>query len=82
MSPAKNGGHIGIMSPSASLCCHTFGFRSITFEGMHQFHSNFREMSSIIQYSTILKVKVIRKILIELWPFLLRVLLNCRYEGR
>ena len=30
-----------IMTPASS--CHTFGFRSITYEGMHQFHSNFTE---------------------------------------
>ena len=41
--PAKHGGHIGIMtllaSSSASSGCHTFGFLSITFEEIHQFHS-------------------------------------------
>ena len=36
--PAKHGRHIRIMTPSASVSSsrhHTFGFRSITFEGMH-----------------------------------------------
>ena len=30
-------GVVGVVSS------HTFGFRSITFEGIHQFHSNFTE---------------------------------------
>ena len=34
---------------------NTFGFRSITFEGIHQFHSNFTEMSNIIKYRSSLK---------------------------
>ena len=43
--PVKHGRHIGFMSASsvAVFCCHTFGFRSKTFEGMHQFLSNFKE---------------------------------------
>ena len=40
VSPAKHGPHIGIII-AASSRRHTFGFRSITFEGMHQFHSKF-----------------------------------------
>ena len=45
VSPAKHGQHIGIMSPSASSssALSHFGLRSITFEGMHQFHSKFKE---------------------------------------
>ena len=35
--------------------CHTFGFRSLTLEGMHHFHSNFTEGSSIIKYRSSLK---------------------------
>ena len=35
-SPVKHGRHIGIMTPSSSGR-HTLEFRSITFEGMHQF---------------------------------------------
>ena len=35
--------------------CNTFGFRSITFEGIHQFHSNFTEVSTIIKYRSSLK---------------------------
>ena len=45
MSPAKHVRHIRIMTPdpsaSSSSGRHTFDFRSITFEGMHQFHSKF-----------------------------------------
>ena len=43
--------------------CHTLGFRSIIFEGMHQFHSNFTVGWSIIKYRPSLKVEVIHKIL-------------------
>ena len=45
VSPAKHGQHIGMMSPSASSssALSHFGLRSITFEGMHQFHSKFNE---------------------------------------
>ena len=52
VSPAKHGRHIGSMSLSASSspASHTVGFRSITFEGVHQFHTNFTEGSSIIKY--------------------------------
>ena len=45
VSPAKLGQHIWITTPSvltsASPGSHTFGFQSITFEGMHQFQSKF-----------------------------------------
>ena len=39
--PANHGQHIGNMTSSAlaSFGRHTFGFWSITFEGMHQIHS-------------------------------------------
>ena len=47
---------------------HNFSFQSITFEGMHQFHSNFTEGYGISKYRTSLKVKAIRKMLSELWP--------------
>ena len=57
--PAKHGRHIGIMSSSYALSHLWLPFDN--FEGMHQFHSNFTEGSSIW---------VIRKILTELWPFL------------
>ena len=43
MSPAKNGQHIGIMTPSALSGHHTFGFRSIFYEGMYLFYSKFTE---------------------------------------
>ena len=49
--------------------CDTFGFRSITFEGMHQFHVLFTKGYSIIKYRTSSNLGgVIRKLLIELWP--------------
>ena len=48
------------------LRCHTFGFRLITCEKMHQFHSNFTDGSNIIYYRSSLKKGTIRKILIEL----------------
>ena len=39
--------HVGIMTWHCCWCprprCHTFGFLSITFEGMYQFHSKFTE---------------------------------------
>ena len=47
VSPAKHGRYIGIMTPSASSSASLserqllVGFRSITFIGMHQFHSKF-----------------------------------------
>ena len=40
---------------SASSGRHTFGFQSITFEGIHQFHSKFTEGLSIIKYRSGLK---------------------------
>ena len=49
-------------------CCHTFCFRSITLEEMHQFHSNFKDMSSIIEYRSSSKKEVIRKILTVMAP--------------
>ena len=74
MSPAKHGRNIGIMTPSAassssalSLCWFPIDY----FEGMHQFHSNFSEGSSIIKYRSSSKKGVIRKILTELWPLIL-----------
>ena len=49
---------------------HNFGFRSITLEGMHQFHLNFTEGSSTIHYmSSLIRGEVIRKILTELGLF-------------
>ena len=58
MSPTKHGRHIGIMSASAEWRrprCHTFCFQSIASEWMHQFHSNFTEGSSVIEYRSSLK---------------------------
>ena len=40
---------------------HTFGFRSITLEWMHQFHFNFTEGSSIIKYTKSLTRGIIQK---------------------
>ena len=42
-SPAHHGQHLGIMTPSASALTYALGYRSITFEGMDQFHSKFTE---------------------------------------
>ena len=56
MLPAKHGRHIGIMTPSGLAAflrrpgCHTIGLRLIILEGMHKFHSNFTEGSSITKY--------------------------------
>ena len=41
VSPVKQGRHIGIMTTSSASSA--FGFRSITFEGMHKFHSKFTD---------------------------------------
>ena len=42
---------------------HTFCFRSITFEGMHWFHSNFAEHYLTIKYKSSLILIIIRQIL-------------------
>ena len=57
----------------------TFGFRSITLEGMHQFHLNFTEGSNIIKFRSSSKRGVIRKISMNYGPFLLRFWLNCQF---
>ena len=83
VSPAKQGWHIGIMTlwrRGRRLRLHTFGFRSITIEWMHQFHSNITERSNIIKCRSRSIKGVIRKILTELWPFiLLRFWLNFQF---
>ena len=71
---AKHGRNIEIMTPSASSSAYSasasdLGFRSITFEGMHQFHSKFTEGYSIIKYRSSLILEVIRTMLAELWSF-------------
>ena len=85
VSPAKHGRRIGIMTPSASSAYSAspsdFGFRSVTFEGMHQFHSKFIEGYSIIKYGSSLNLEVIRTILAEFWPFFLRICLNCGFRS-
>ena len=50
-----------------SIC----GFQLITFEGsiMQQFLSNYTEGLSIIKYRSRSNLKVIHKLLTELWPF-------------
>ena len=48
---------------------HTFRFRTITFEGMYWFHSNFAELYITIKYRSSSILVIIRKILAELWPF-------------
>ena len=42
---------------------HTFHFRSITFEGMYGFHSNFAELYITIKYRSGLILVIIRQIL-------------------
>ena len=46
-------------------------FHSITFEGMHWFHSNFSELYMYItlKYRSSSILVIIRQILAELWPF-------------
>ena len=56
------------MTPAVSSLS-SVGFQSITLEGMHQFHLNFTEGSSIIKYRPSSQKGVIRKLLTELWPF-------------
>ena len=46
------------------------GFRSITFEGMQHFLSNFTEGVNIVKYRSSSNLEVICKLLTELWPFL------------
>ena len=48
---------------------HIFRFRSITFEGMHWFHSKFAEVYIIVNYRSSAILVIIRQILAELWPF-------------
>ena len=50
-----------------------FGDRSITFERIHQFHTKFTEGLSIIIYRSSSNLKIIRKILTELWFFFTEV---------
>ena len=51
VSPAKQERHIGIRIPTCrSPQRNTFGFQSITLEGMPQFHLIFTEGSSRIRY--------------------------------
>ena len=55
------------MAASSVVASH---FWLIILEGMHQFHLNLTEGSSIIKHRTTLKTGVIRNILTELWPLL------------
>ena len=48
---------------------HTFRFRSITFEGMYGFHSNFAELYITIKYRSSSILVIIRQNLAELWSF-------------
>ena len=74
VSPTEHGRHIGIM---LSICViwrcrcrrHTFRFRSITFEGMHWFHSNSAELYITVKYRSSSILVIIHQILAELWPF-------------
>ena len=44
-------------------------FRSITFEGMHSFHSNFAELYITVKYRSSSILVIIIQNLAELWPF-------------
>ena len=68
-----SGGRVAVMI--VVVCRVTIvGFRPITHEGMHQFHLNVTEGSSIIKYRS----SSIRGA--ELWPFFLhRIRLNCQF---
>ena len=48
---------------------HTFLFRSITFERMHWFHSNFAELCITVKYRPSSMLVIFRQILTELRPF-------------
>ena len=43
-------------------------YHSITFEGMHWFHSSFAELYITVKYRSNLILVIIRQILAELWP--------------
>ena len=59
-------------------CCrHTFRFRSITFDGMYGFHSNFAELYIAIKYRSGSILVIIRQNLAELWPFFDLVFVVC-----
>ena len=77
--PAKHGWHIGIMTlscelSSASSRWHTFGFLSITFEGVHQFKN--LQKGKAWFYKVKLKKEVIHKIWLRMALFWLRFWLN------
>ena len=44
-------------------------FRSIPFEKIHSFHSDFAELYITVKYRSGLILVIIRQILAELWPF-------------
>ena len=53
-----------------SFCwCVDFGFRSITFAGMHWFYWKFAERYIIVNYRSNSILVIIRKMLAQLWPF-------------
>ena len=53
---------------------HSFGFRSIIFEGMHPFHSQFTEAKNIVKYEPSSNVESICKTLLSYGVFLTSVL--------
>ena len=55
----------------------TFRFRSIIFEGMYWFHSNFAELYITIKYRSSSILVIILPILAELWPFFDLVFVVC-----
>ena len=54
----------------------TFGFRSKTFEGIHQFLSKYAEGYSIIQYTSSSDLEVIFNIVTEVWHFFTKIMLS------
>ena len=58
-----------VVSPCRRCRCHTYRLRSITFEGIHWFHSNFVELYITVKYRSSLILVIIRQILAELCSF-------------
>ena len=63
-------GFITLSSALTQSFSHTFRFRSITFEGMHWFHSKSAELYMIVKYRSSSISVIIRRILAGFWPFL------------
>ena len=67
--------HLCSMADTLGSCCpclrhcHTFHFHSITFEGMHWFHSKSAEVCIIVQCRSVSILVIICHIVAELWSF-------------